>query len=192
MEHNLLPSRLTSEELQDLWRRLNSRHFQGRLPHIEILWSSRLTASAAMFVSTCGPRSPLIAIRTDQRRIRLSTPLLQDQQPGELVNTLAHEMIHQWQFDILKRRPNHGPDFCRKMAEMNGQGLEITIHHSLENVVQRLAKYAWLCTRCGHAYERQRRTIRPGHHRCGACDGPLQEMPARSVPPLLHQLQLRF
>jgi predicted SprT family Zn-dependent metalloprotease len=180
---DLLTRSFSVEELQHLWRQLNERHFQGRLPHIDVLWSSRLTASAAMFVSRSGPRSPLTAAGAGQRMIRLSTPLLHRQPYDELVNTLAHEMIHQWQFDLLKRRPNHGRDFCRKMAEMNRQGLQITIHHSLEDAVQRLAKYAWRCVRCGRAYERQRRTIRPGHHRCGACEGPLQEVSTTPAHP---------
>jgi hypothetical protein len=85
-------------------------------------------------------------------------------------------MIHQWQFDLLRRRPNHGPDFCRKMTEMNHEGVGISIRHELQDAVRALTKYAWRCQRCGRAYERQRRTIRPGRHRCGACWGPLREL----------------
>jgi predicted SprT family Zn-dependent metalloprotease len=164
------------EQLQELWRQLNQRHFDGRLPPIEIVWSRRLTASAGMFVSRVGPRSPNDSRLSGQRLIRLSRPLLEQQPHEELLSTLAHEMIHQWQFDLLKRRPNHGRDFCRKMAAMNREGLEVTIHHALEEAVQRLTRYAWRCRRCGRAYERQRRTIRPGHHRCGACRGRLEEV----------------
>jgi hypothetical protein len=90
--------------------------------------------------------------------------------------TLAHEMIHQWQFDVLKRRPNHGSDFCRKMTELNRDGLGITIRHRMDRGVQALVKYAWRCLGCGRAYERHRRTIHPERHRCGACRGPLVEI----------------
>jgi len=166
------------ETLQQLWRQLNERHFKDRLAPIDIVWSGRLTSSAAMFSSEVGPRSSTVSPEIRQRVIRLSTPLLNRQPHEELVNTLAHEMIHQWQFDVLRRRPNHGTDFCRKMAEMNQQGLHITIHHTLEDAVQRLTKYAWRCEQCGRAYTRQRRTIRPHHHRCGACHGRLKEVPA--------------
>ena len=55
------------------------------------------------------------------------------------MTTLAHEMIHQWQYDILKRRPNHGQDFRRMMARMNLDGLGITIYHSLGKAVTALA-----------------------------------------------------
>jgi predicted SprT family Zn-dependent metalloprotease len=163
------------DQFQDLWQRLNDRHFDGRLPPIEIVWSRRLTSSAGMFVSHVGPRSPASS-DAHRRLIRLSSPLLQQEPHDELVSTLAHEMIHQWQFDVLKRRPNHGHDFCRKMAAMNRDGLHITVHHALEEAVQRLTRYAWRCQRCGRAYERQRRTIRPSHHRCGACQGRLEEI----------------
>ena len=98
-----------------------------------------------------------------------------------MIGTLAHEMIHQWQYDILKRRPNHGPEFHRIMAIMNRDGLGITIRHSLDKAVHALTKYTWRCTECGRDYHRQRNTIRPGRHRCGECLGKLRELPRASV-----------
>jgi len=168
--------------LQRLWTELNDRHFAGALPSIEIVWSRRLTGSAGLFVSRGGPRMPMPEPSTHRRRlIRLSIPLLQA--PGdaaareqELRGTLAHEMIHQWQFDVLKRRPNHGPDFRKKMAALNRDGLGITIHHDLAEAVRPWLRYAWRCLGCGRIYERQRRTIRPSRHRCGGCRGKLQEL----------------
>ena len=168
--------------LQRLWTDLNLRHFGGGLPSIEIVWSRRLTASAGLFVSRGGPRVPAIGVR--QRRIRLSAPLLRDasdRAEREILATLAHEMIHQWQYDILKRRPNHGPDFRRKMGEMNLVGLGITVRHDLTEAVRRLTRDAWQCLSCGRTYERQRRTIEPRRHRCGGCRGKLQELMAYSV-----------
>jgi predicted SprT family Zn-dependent metalloprotease len=99
--------------------------------------------------------------------------------------TLAHEMIHQWQYDILKRRPNHGMDFRRMMTRMNQDGLGITIYHSLGKEVAALAKYAWRCQQCGSIYRRQRRTIQPRRHFCGSCRGPLRELPVtkENIPP---------
>jgi predicted SprT family Zn-dependent metalloprotease len=118
---------------------------------------------------------------SERRLIRLSIPLLQDQPHEELIGTLAHEMIHQWQYDILKRRPDHGPEFHRMMAVMNRDGLGITIRHSLEKAVHALTKYTWRCTDCGRDYHRQRKTIRPGRHRCGECLGTLCELPHASM-----------
>ena len=186
------------DRLQAEWGTLNDRYFAGLLPTIAIVWSRRLTSSAGMFVSRGGPRPRLlrhfIPAHQTKREIRLSEPLLTqlaERTPyaeQELLNTLAHEMIHQWQYDVLKRKPNHGPDFLRKMTEMNRSGLvSITIYHSLQKEVLALARFAWRCAACGRVYRRQRNTIEPRRHVCGSCRGPLFEMPglhaASSIPP---------
>ena len=177
---------LTSEELTAIWFDLNVRYFNGALPPIDLVWSTRLTSSIGMFVSRGGPRSSWAESsrhRLPRREIRLSLPLLTPILTGsphgydELVSTLAHEMIHQWQYDIMKRRPNHGPDFLRKMEEMNRDGsLAITIYHSLKKEVLALARFAWRCRQCGRIYRRQRKTIHPRRHHCGTCRGALQEL----------------
>ncbi len=175
----ILPS---PEPLLTIWADLNSRYFRGALPPIPIEWSRRLTSSAGMFVCRIGPRHAFARATDDHSRrrcIKLSAVLLQRNSPHqnhETLTTLAHEMIHQWQYDILKRRPNHGVDFRRMMARMNEQGLGITIYHSLGKEVAALAKYAWRCQQCGSIYRRQRRTIQPRRHFCGACRGPLREL----------------
>ena len=179
------------EQLQAEWRILNERYFDGLLPEISIVWSRRLTSSIGMFVSRGGRRPRQFdasAPNRTKREIRLSEPLMQrlaQRTPyagQELQNTLAHEMIHQWQFDILKRKPHHAQDFVRKMTEMNRSGLvAITIYHSLHREVQALAQFAWRCQDCGRIYRRQRKTIQPRRHLCGTCRGRLQEL-----PPLRH------
>ena len=176
----------TTEHLQDVWVDLNVRFFDGHLPSIDITWSRRLTSSVGMFVSRRGPRPrlDLDGLRPPTRReIRLSLPLLQqvsqrsEYGEQEIRSTLAHEMIHQWQYDILKRRPNHGANFLRKMTEMNQDGtLAITIYHSLQKEVLALTQFAWRCRQCGRVYRRQRRTIQPRRHHCGICRGLLQEL----------------
>ena len=120
----------------------------------------------------------------------------------EIVSTLAHEMIHQWQYDILKRRPNHGASFLLKMTEMNRDGiLAITIYHSLHKEVLALTRFACRSRQCVRLYQRQRRTIQPRRNNCGICRGALQEL--RSVgqtqletpppaPTLLQRIQLSF
>jgi len=160
------------------WADLNARYFGGVLPPIEIVWSSRLTSSAGMFVSHTGPRSRDGRSEAGRARrlIRLSMPLLRHLSERELLSTLAHEMIHQWQFDVRKRRPDHGQDFLDKMESMNRDGLKITIHHTLDEEVSAFMTYAWRCLECGQDYQRQRRTIRPKDHRCGSCHGPLGEV----------------
>jgi len=177
---------LSALQLIDMWHDLNSRYFDGTLPPIALVWSTRLTSSVGMFVSGAGPRSSWgdnATPKSPKREIRLSVPLLTPllaRTPfgtNELVSTVAHEMIHQWQYDILKRRPNHGPDFLRKMQEMNRDGaLAITVYHALKQEVQALSRFAWRCGRCGRIYRRQRRTIHPPRHHCGSCRGALHEV----------------
>lgn len=185
---------VASQHLTQMWVELNNRYFAGLLPPINLVWSRRLTSSVGMFVSRRGPRPRLNqeGLRPPAKReIRLSLPLLHqvvqrsayDEQ--EILNTLAHEMIHQWQFDILRRRPNHGPDFLRKMTEMNRNGtLAITVYHSLQKEVLTLARFSWRCIQCGRVYRRQRKTIEPRRHQCGVCRGSLQEL--KSVSQVHH------
>lgn len=174
---------LVLEQLHAHWSDLNARYFGGALPSIEIVWSARLTSSAGMFVSHAGPRSREDGREGRARRlIRLSAPLLQHLSGRELLSTLAHEMIHQWQFDLRKRRPDHGQDFLDKMDAMNRDGLKITIHHTLDEEVSAFMTYAWRCLECGQDYPRQRRTIRPKDHRCGACRGLLGEVLPGKLP----------
>jgi predicted SprT family Zn-dependent metalloprotease len=163
-----------------MWQHLSSRFFENRLPAITIEWSSRLTASTGLFVSQVGPRSRWVSAayrHGDARVIRLSAPLLRGQSEAELQGTLAHEMIHQWEFDIRKRHPSHGPTFREMMDRMNEEGLGITIRHQLNENVEAWNRYAWRCIRCGMAYHRQRRTIVPSRHLCSRCRGALVEIP---------------
>jgi predicted SprT family Zn-dependent metalloprotease len=158
-----------------------------------------------IFYSRSGPRTRDTHAGNpdlERRVIRLSLPLFrqlyQDRRQGDeaLTATLAHEMIHQWQYDILKRRPNHGVDFRRMLNQMNQDGLGITIYHSLEREIDALARYVWRCRECGYTYRRRRRTIQPRRHRCGACRGPLQELerhaPEQRAPSSYNQLALDF
>lgn len=176
---------LRSTDVLASWERFNRQYFAGRLPPIPIQWSGRLTSSLGLFMSRVGPRTNVSESSLpdrDRRCIRLSLPLIGRMPTDRLsreeliLNTLAHEMIHQWQYDILKRRPDHGPDFRRKMREINRHGsLNITIYHSLSNEVYALARHAWRCQRCGEVYRRLRRTIHPRLHVCALCHGPLKE-----------------
>lgn len=174
----------SQEGLQARWHDLNTRYFAGLLPPIAIVWSRRLTSSVGMFASRSGPRAPQSNSAGHCRReIRLSLPLLERlaertaYAEQELLNTLAHEMIHQWQFDVLKRRPTHGLDFLRKMAEINrADEIAVTTYHSLQKEVLALSRFAWRCVDCGRIYRRQRKTIEPSRHQCGSCRGALQEL----------------
>jgi predicted SprT family Zn-dependent metalloprotease len=175
----LLPAMLEAR-----WQQLNARYFDNSLQPIPIRWSERLTSSIGMFTCRGGPRTSYPhPTRTSRREIRLSRPLFEQlaaRMPHvdqELMNTLAHEMIHQWQFDVLKQRPDHGVAFLRKMTQINRSGeVAVTTYHSLEKEVIALSRFTWQCTSCGRLYRRQRKTIQPKRHHCGVCRGALTEL----------------
>lgn len=181
-----LSAALSAEILGARWRELNARYFAGALPPIPICWSERLTSSVGLFTCRGGPRTSYPNLPgTSRREIRLSRPLFDQlavrvpQVEQELMNTLAHEMIHQWQFDVLKQRPDHGVAFLRKMTQINRSGeVAVTTYHSLEKEVIALSRFTWQCTNCGRLYRRHRRTILPQRHHCGACRGALRELVA--------------
>ena len=201
---------ISVDRLQVFWKNLANTYFQGRLPPIRIEWSTRLTASTGMFMSQVGPRSQRLSLAErhgSARVIRLSVPLLHNQPESEIVRTLAHEMIHQWEYDVKKRHPKHGAEFLAVMDLMNRDGLGVTIRHSLDAQVEMLSKYAWQCLACGKSYRRQRRSISPRTHRCGSCHGDLRELSLNALekimdperltrsyqsppffPPLIHQV----
>ncbi len=176
---------LSADALQSIWQVLNDAYFQSRLLPVDIQWSTRLTASVGLFMSHTGPRNARLSSEERHgtgRVIRLSVPLLSGQSVEEIRNTLAHEMIHQWQFDVKKCWPSHGREFRRIMDMMNADGLGIAIYHALTKEVEAFTKFAWRCGRCGQAYHRQRKTLSPKRHRCGECLGPLREV----APPAAH------
>ncbi len=170
---------LSVEALHVLWQGLNASYFQNRLPPIEIQWSARLTSSAGLFVSQIGPRHARVLPEVrhgNGRVIRLSVPLLGEHSLLDVRDILAHEMIHQWQFDVKKCRPSHGREFRRLMDVMNADGLHVSMYHTLTEAVAVFAKFRWRCVRCGYVYHRQRNTLSTRRHRCGQCSGPLQEI----------------
>ena len=138
-----------------------------------------MTSSVGLFVSRTGPRTLQVLPETRHgagRVIRLSLPLLREQPLAEIRGTLAHEMIHQWQFDVKKCHPSHGREFRRVMNLMNEDHLGITIYHALTKEVEALSKYTWQCQKCGREYHRQRKSLSPKTHRCGYCWGNLREV----------------
>ena len=177
-----VPKPLSEEALQCLWKDLNETYFFRRLPSIRIVWSSRLTSTAGLFVSHNGPRSRYVPLKERHghgREIRLSLPLHHRQAIREIRNTLAHEMIHQWQFDVKKNRPSHGQEFRRMMGIMNENGMAISVYHTFHLEVQALGKYRWECVQCGQFYIRQRKTLSPKRHLCGNCRGTLRAIDPR-------------
>ncbi len=171
---------------------LNHQFFGGRLGQIPIQWSCRMTSSLGVFVVQRSRSGKCLAVTmipdTASESIRLSIPLFRQLSADTalaletLRQTLAHEMIHQWQHEILSQRPDHGPAFRAQMAAMRQSGLNVTVYHGHGAYVNALARYCWTCQRCATEYRRQRRTINPRRHRCGRCHGLLRRVDTEARP----------
>lgn len=84
---------------------LNRQHFNSALPTIRIRLSTRMTTRLGeLSVDTATGRAEEIA---------LSRRHVQDDPPGEVRDTLLHEMVHQWQAE-QGHRPDHGRLFREK------------------------------------------------------------------------------
>jgi hypothetical protein len=93
--------------LEEAHRTLNRRWFGGRLEVIEIRLSPKMRRKLGHYEpSIHGPPSITISRRH----------LIRDGW-DEVLETLLHEMVHQWQ-DETRRPVNHGPEFRRKAREV--------------------------------------------------------------------------
>lgn len=167
------------------WHSLNQQFFHLRLLPIPILWSRRLTSSLGVFVGYRRNWPSILSKkpgRADQCLIRLSIPLFQNLTTTPLLadkvlrETVAHEMIHQWQFQVLREMPNHGASFRQLMHHMNAANLAVRVYHRYAPQTNRPIRFVWACQNCGLRYPRQRRSINPRRHRCGRCHGILAQI----------------
>ncbi|HSA54091.1 MAG TPA: SprT-like domain-containing protein [Gemmatimonadaceae bacterium] len=97
------------EELREWHERYNIRHFDGRLSRIPLRISRRMTARLGQYrISTCaGERSEIVIARRHIERHGWH----------EALDTLLHEMVHQWQHES-GLPVDHGPAFRRKALEV--------------------------------------------------------------------------
>ena len=84
--------------------------------------------------------------------MRLSHPLLKYRSNNELYETLLHELIHGWIWLTKTRkernigRDGHGPDFIKKMNEINAEtGLQLSVYHKFRDEVYKAQEHVWLC-----------------------------------------------
>ena len=136
-------------DLADLYRSLNSVHFDGALPDCQLLWNPRLRTTAG---------------RVDVRRrvIEISVVYHQNFGPGEVRDTLLHEMIH---LDQHRRRVRvgHSPEMKRIARRLGLRGL------SARKVPSQLSpRYRYQCPVCSRQVLRR---IRIGRNRsaCAHC-----------------------
>lgn len=134
------PSHKESDsQLHELFDRYNWMYFDGKLPRVRLVWSSRMMSAGSYTPS--------------ERTIRISRKY-HALFPHELDDTVKHEMIH-----ILNL--NHDAAF-RREAKRIGASLRAQAHPSL----RRAPKFTYACSTCGTEYPRQKR-IRMAS--CGKC-----------------------
>jgi hypothetical protein len=99
----------TAEQLREWHRRYNSRYFQGRLRDIDIRVSRRMKSRLGHYtVASPGSEPAEIAISRAHLRRHGWT---------EVLHTLLHEMVHQWQ-DEFGHTIDHGRTFRAKAREV--------------------------------------------------------------------------
>jgi len=126
-------------ELYRLFERFNWLYFEGKLPQARIEYSNRMRAAGSYT-----PRKRLIRIGRKYHELF----------PGEIADTLKHEMIHIRHF-------YHNAEF-KTEARRLGVAVKARSHPDL----QRQPKYIYVCERCGQEYPRQRRLRMAS---CGIC-----------------------
>ncbi len=126
-------------ELHHRFERFNWLYFQGKLPKTRIEYSNRMTSAGAYI-----PAHKLIRIGRKYHDIF----------PGDIDDTLKHEMIHLIHF-------RHDAAF-KAEAKRVGASLKAKPHPSL----RRRPKYVYVCSNCGLEYPRQKRLVMAS---CGKC-----------------------
>ncbi|KAK3895537.1 hypothetical protein Pcinc_000775 [Petrolisthes cinctipes] len=128
----------------DVWeefQEFNDKYFEGRLNHVRLSWSSKMTLCAGKTIyrkrghhSSC--------------TIRLSQPLLSQRPHSDTVNTLLHEMIHAYLHitEGHNYRDSHGPQFRKHMNRINSlHGSRVTIYHSFRREVDMYRVHVYRC-----------------------------------------------
>ena len=140
-----------------LFLELNREYFQNSLfekgvPRVSVRWSDgRMSSTAGMYRS----KANLFGVKTSE--IILSKPVLEHLPKRALLSTLCHEMIHAWIDLVLKVEEAHGPNFYKRMVEINSaqNDFQITVRHSFP-VSKRIPKWVANCPSCRRSFSYRR------------------------------------
>jgi hypothetical protein len=97
--------------LADWHQRLNVQHFGGHLASIPVHVSRRIARRLGQYTPRAAEPQGL------ERSIAISRTHLKRDGIAAALETLLHEMVHQWQ-DETGRAVDHGPSFRRKAREV--------------------------------------------------------------------------
>ncbi|KAI8936400.1 hypothetical protein NX059_006810 [Plenodomus lindquistii] len=136
--------------VHELFAHYNVLYFRRLLlPHVEVLWSPRLTLCAGICELSRDPTTK----NYTRIRLKLSTPLLQYRPRSDTINTLLHEAIHayfflttSWAHSRGDDGTGHGVGFQLLADAINNHGqYEVTIYHTFHDEVESYRTHVWQC-----------------------------------------------
>jgi hypothetical protein len=98
---------------------INTRHFNGRLPVVPVVWEPRL-AEVGELAEHAFTLEGMFGHIGENAIILLNPRLARDQ--DSLRRALSHEMVHAWLYSIGDSSTEHGPAFQKTLARLAGEG----------------------------------------------------------------------
>ena len=143
-----------------LFLKLNRQYFQNALleegePRVSVRWSDgRMRTTAGIY--RC--KTNFFGLKSSE--IILSKPILENLPQKALMSTLCHEMIHAWIDLVLQVEEAHGPNFYKRMAEINSTetDFQVTVRHSFP-ISNKIPKWVATCPYCKRSF-RYRRIVK--------------------------------
>ncbi|SPO05076.1 uncharacterized protein DNG_07761 [Cephalotrichum gorgonifer] len=147
---------------------------------VKLNWTNKLNTTAGRAnwkresVQT-GPAGQTVTQYRHHASIDIAEKVIDNEH--RLLNVIAHEFCHLANFMISGVTGNpHGKEFkswASKCSEaFSERGIQVTTKHSYDIDF----KYIWTCAVCMLEYKRHSKSIDPTRHRCGACQGTLQQI----------------
>ena len=136
-----------------LFLELNRQYFKNSLCEkgvsiVSLRWSDgRMRTTAGMYRR----KTNFFGVKASE--IILSRPVLENLPKKALKSTLCHEMIHAWIDLVLEAEEAHGPNFCKRMEEINSaqNDFEVTVRHSFPTT-KRIPKWVATCPSCRRSF----------------------------------------
>ena len=143
--------------LLPLFHNFNKSFFANSLaidfePLVKVRWSDNRLKTTAGFYKRSKVNGHISS------EIVLSKPILESLPLRDIQSTLCHEMIHAWIDRILKINEIHGPNFNRKMLEINSlqNNFKVQIKHDYP-VIRNALKFKGKCIYCGQIFMYRKR-----------------------------------
>ncbi len=146
--------------LLPLFLELNRQYFQNSLfdrgvPRVSVRWSDgRMRTTAGLYKR----KTNFFGVKAGE--IILSRPVLENLPEKALMSTLCHEMIHAWIDLVLNAEEVHGPNFMKRMAEINSSqtDFQVKVRHSFP-ISHKTPKWVATCPSCKTSF-RYKRIVR--------------------------------